>query len=79
MRPIDTKAPADTRACLRYWPVGSALSLDVGLQTQYEGADSIDLALESGFDQLSLADSDPVFGGIHCLIRDTFYSDTVQK
>ncbi|KAJ2391612.1 Sister chromatid cohesion protein 2 [Coemansia sp. RSA 2611] len=80
MKPIDVDEPADTRTCLRYWPVTSAIPLDMSLETQFEAVAPIDMSLEAGFELLSLADaSDPVYAGIQALVQEVFHSDDIQK
>ncbi|KAJ2454142.1 Sister chromatid cohesion protein 2 [Coemansia sp. RSA 2336] len=78
MKPIDTNVPAETQACLRYWPVNSAISLDIDVQTPYESI--IEMDLKHDFAQLSLSsDNDPVLAGMRGLVQDIFSSDEIQR
>ncbi|KAJ2849770.1 Sister chromatid cohesion protein 2 [Coemansia brasiliensis] len=77
MKPIDTKVPAETQACLRYWPVNSAMSLDIGFQTPYES--TIEMDLKYDLSQLSLSSDGPVLVGMRGLVHDIFNSNEIQK
>ncbi|KAJ2784479.1 Sister chromatid cohesion protein 2 [Coemansia javaensis] len=79
MRPIDVSAPADTRACLRYWPVLGAVSLDTSIQSQYEGATTTELALEDDLQRLSLVDGGLMQAGILGAVQEALLSDEVQR
>ncbi|KAJ1741792.1 Sister chromatid cohesion protein 2 [Coemansia sp. RSA 1086] len=78
MKPIDTNVPAETQACLRYWPVNSAISLDIDVQTPYES--TIEMDLKHDFAQLSLSsDNNPVLVGMRGLVHDILNSDEIQR
>ncbi|KAJ2080437.1 Sister chromatid cohesion protein 2 [Coemansia sp. RSA 988] len=79
MKPIDTTVPADTRTCLQYWPVTSAIPLDVSIQTPYEGFIASELALGDDFERLRLIDNGPPQVGIYSLIHDAFLSEEIQS
>ncbi|KAJ1732378.1 hypothetical protein LPJ61_002075 [Coemansia biformis] len=79
MRPIDARVPADTRACLRYWPASCAVSLDTGLQSPYEGAAAVELVLDSDFQRLSLAEDRSAQAGIYSIVQEAFLSSEVQR
>ncbi|KAJ2858056.1 Sister chromatid cohesion protein 2 [Coemansia erecta] len=80
MQPIDTKVPADTRSCLRYWPMTSAVSIEVDGQTQFQGVINNRLALESEFERLSLISNEPSLQAtVFDIVRDAFVSEEIQK
>ncbi|PIA17602.1 ARM repeat-containing protein [Coemansia reversa NRRL 1564] len=79
MKPIDTTVPAETRTCLQYWPVTSSISLDIGIQTPYEGFIASELALGDDFERLRLSDSGSPQVGIYSLIHEAFLSEELQS
>ncbi|KAJ2613263.1 Sister chromatid cohesion protein 2 [Coemansia sp. RSA 1365] len=79
MKPIDTTVPAETRTCLQYWPVTSSISLEIGIQTPYEGFIASELALGDDFERLRLSDSGPPQAGIYSLIHEAFLSEELQR
>ncbi|KAJ2034555.1 hypothetical protein H4S03_004895 [Coemansia sp. S3946] len=79
MRPIDTQVPADTRHCLRYWPISSSLTADTAIQTQYESLACSELALESDFEGLSLSGNSGLLGAVLSVMQDALNSDEVQS
>ncbi|KAJ1946182.1 hypothetical protein GGF37_001309, partial [Kickxella alabastrina] len=80
MQHIDIHAPADTRSCLRYCPVASAVTLDTTAQTQYRGVINSELAQESDFQRLSMLENDTaVQAMVYSIVQEAFLSDEVQE
>ncbi|KAJ2605223.1 Sister chromatid cohesion protein 2 [Coemansia sp. RSA 1722] len=80
MQPIDTHVPADTRSCLRYWPVTSAVSIDTTGQTQYQGVINNRLALESDFERLSLTNNETsIKTVVYNIVHNAYISEEIQK
>ncbi|KAJ1846753.1 hypothetical protein LPJ73_004443 [Coemansia sp. RSA 2703] len=80
MQPIGTQAPADTRSCLRYWPMTCAVSVNTSGQMQYRGIVEGELALDVDFERLSLVDRDPSLqAAVHDIVSEAFTSDAIQK
>ncbi|KAJ2742792.1 Sister chromatid cohesion protein 2 [Coemansia sp. BCRC 34301] len=78
MRPIDTQAPADTRRCLRYWPIGSSLTADTAIQTQYESITNLELALECDFERMSLSENKGLVSAVLSVVKDALCSNEIQ-
>ncbi|KAI9500997.1 sister chromatid cohesion C-terminus-domain-containing protein [Coemansia spiralis] len=79
MKPINTQVPADTRACLQYWPATNALSIDTSVQTQYECIIDDELIPEGDFAKLNLLENDSIGDPIYKLVQDVFTCDEIQN